>query len=150
MSAPPPSPPTHSHVPFFTISGFQECSWYRRALCVAQDYVQSQAGAGSDSGGGGEGGRYTGPQMAAQTIDRQHFRHHLLSVRSSGIDIGDHYSCPLILEGQCRAADDGSVSECRPVSMVGGYSDFAKALQDRFGFVSQRCGKLPTTVGGHC
>ena len=188
---PAPSPPSSAEsapqpsrtvsVPFFSIGGFQECSWYRRALCIADEFVRTQleqtqqpndADATQSTRSSEQSALPQHTRVQSVTLPRQLYRHYLLSLKQH-IELGDHYSCPVILQGSCtltgtasqHAADyplqhtsvGGGVTgsavdcECMADTLVGGYGEFERLLKEQYGFVATRCGRLaPGSPGGQC
>ena len=171
-------------VPFFSVGGFIECAWYRRAVCIADEFVRTQLehaeqqpaaddSSSADRAAGEQ--QHEVPQhtrIQSVTLPRQLYRHYLLSLKQH-IDLRDHYSCPVILQGHCtltgtaqqhaadyplqHASDAGGVTgsavacECKAETLVGGYSDFERLLREQYGFVATRCGKLAAgNPGGQC
>ena len=174
-------------VPFYSVGGFIECPWYRRAVCIADEFVRSQVeradqqqqltsiGTASSTASDQYSSHPASPpqhltRVQSLTFPRQQFRPYLLAL-SKQLDLNDHYSCPVILQGTCtlaadttpeqRAADyplhyggnsggggGGAVTgstvgaECRVERLVGGYAEFERVLKEQYGFVSTRCGKL--------
>jgi hypothetical protein len=155
---------TEVKVPFYSISGFQECQWYRRALCIGQDFVTNHPINRSDDQSTTQIHESMGQALvASQTFDRSKFREHLVAFKQAAnhsdeaVDIGDHFSCPLILEGHCvveqsnnQSADNQPlIKYCKSERLIGGYTEFAMMLKQRYGFVSTQCGKS-TMHGGSC
>lgn len=136
-------------VPFYSISGFNECQWYRRALCIGQDFVANQPDQPFDMSNNQSDNQ---PMVASHTFERSKFRDHLVSLkREDQVDIGDHFSCPLVLEGHCLVDPvDLSIKQCSTDRLIGGYTEFAKMLKQRYGFESTQCGKTPSQYGGSC
>ena len=176
-------------VPFFSVGGFVECPWYRRALCIADEFVktqveQAQHSIDSDTTHSTADSQLLTPpspppppqhtRVQSVTLPRQLYRHYLMSLQKH-IDLHDHYSCPIILQGTCtltgtpdqHAADyplqhggsggSGEVTgsavgcECKAEQLVGGYGDFERLLKEQYGFVAKRCGRLaPGSPDGRC
>ena len=171
-------------MPFFTVSGFTECGWYRRALCIAEDFLSRAPPVPSPS----SAADVSGPpvRIEAVTLPRNAYRHYLLHLmQDEQIDLRDHFSCPIIIEGHCTITDSGDDSAaqgapsgeaaasaasvaagvssaaastgssgvscvCRADRLVGGFSEWERLLRERYGFVSQRCGRVPSHTGAGC
>ena len=184
----PPSSSSSLTIPFVTIGGFAECSWYRRALCIAEEFLHRPSTPTAFPTPPSDHPLPLSPssppalplpladpavRIEAVTLPRQSFRHYLLHLmKEEQIDLGDHYSCPVILEGTCTltpSPDDTpsettqhdmagppttshsnastAVScECHATRLVGGYVEWERLLRERYGFVSQRCGRVQ--IGG--
>lgn len=170
------SPPSSITVPFFSVAGFVECPWYRRAVCIADEFVRTQMEQSTGSSDAAVGPPHTSPPLHTRvqsvTLPRQLYRHYLLSLHQH-IDLHDHYSCPIVLQGSCtltgtpqqHAADyplqhtsvDSRVTgsavkcECRAEKLVGGYGEWERLLSEQYGFVATRCGRLAAgQAGGQC
>jgi hypothetical protein len=148
-----PSPTVLSaSVPFYSVAGFSECGWYRRAVCIAQDFLTTaeETTAASSAASPSLPSPLPPPRIEAVTIPRQSFRLYLLQLMRESVDLGDHYSCPVVLSGSCRTTAAGG-SDCRVERLVGGYADFERLLRERYGFVSSRCGRPGNgAVAGQC
>ena len=141
-------------VPFYSVAGFSECGWYRRAVCIAQDFLTTAAAeettAAAPAAAPSLHSSLAPPRIEAVTIPRHSFRLYLLQLMRESVDLGDHYSCPVVLSGSCRPTAAGG-SDCRVERLVGGYADFERLLRERYGFVSSRCGRPGNgAVAGQC
>ena len=170
------SPPSAVTVPFFSVGGFVECPWYRRALCIADEFVRTQVErterATFDAAATEQPSLPQHTRIQSVTLPRQQYRQYLLSLKQH-LDLHDHYSCPIILRGTCTVTGtaqqhevdyplqhtsvSGGVTssavecECKADTLVGGYSEFERLLEEQYGFVATRCGRLaPGSPGGQC
>ena len=117
-----PAPSATVSVPFFSIGGFAECSWYRRAICIADEFVRTQleqpqqpndAEATHSTCSTEESALPQHTRVQSVTLPRQLYRHYLLSLKQH-IELGDHYSCPVILRGSCTLTGTASQHACKP------------------------------------
>lgn len=146
--------------PFYSIRGYVSCPWYRQALCIAQEFIdqhQQPETVITDADTSSSSSSSPTVQIDVHSMSPMSYTNHLSGLREQ-MEIQGHNSCPIILQGTChydqqRAATSNSdahsastsasaaasMPQCSVQSYVGGYSEWARLLSQRYGFKPERC-----------